>query len=230
MDLWQRVLILETSGRVGDVALAAAGSVVAARQLEEARRHARDLAAATAELLRERGWRAGDLSAILVSLGPGSFTGLRVGLASAKALAYAVGCPLLGVPTFQAVVRQSAADSRYVAVVADALQGMAYVEVYARAADGAYVPVEPLAVHPFAEWLAKKGEEVRMTGPGVATFRDHLTCRTNVAPPGEWRPRPDSLLAAAAEQADHWRCDPVLIEPIYVRPSSAEEKRERSSR
>src|SRR5205814_2216971 len=98
-----RVLILETSGRAGSVALAAGESLLCTRRLDETRRHARDLAPAVRELFHTQGWKPRDIQAVFVSRGPGSYTGLRVGITSAKVFAYATGCALVGVDTFSAI-------------------------------------------------------------------------------------------------------------------------------
>src|SRR5438105_482923 len=92
-----RVLVIETSLRVGLVALAQGERVLGERRLDEARRHARDLVPAVRDLLAAHGWKTRELDAVIVSRGPGSYTGLRVGAMSAKTLAYAAGCTLLGV-------------------------------------------------------------------------------------------------------------------------------------
>src|SRR5207245_2582512 len=102
-----RLLLLETSGRVGHVALAEGQTLRGARRLDEARRHARDLAPAVRDLLKDAGWTAKSLDAVIVSRGPGSYTGLRVGIMSATALAYATGCKLLGIDTFAVIARQA---------------------------------------------------------------------------------------------------------------------------
>src|SRR5215210_4942333 len=102
-----RAMVLETSGRRGVVALADGARLLASRALDESRRNARDLAPAVAELLAGAGWKARRLEAVYVSLGPGSYTGLRVGVMSAKALAYATGCALLAVDTFAALAVQA---------------------------------------------------------------------------------------------------------------------------
>jgi tRNA A37 threonylcarbamoyladenosine modification protein TsaB len=65
-------LIIETSGRSGQVALAVGGGIRAVRRLDEARKHARDLAPKIAELFTECGWCASEIHAVIVSLGPGS--------------------------------------------------------------------------------------------------------------------------------------------------------------
>src|SRR5258705_7888960 len=112
-----RFLILETSGRVGHVALAHGEHVRGVRRLEEARRHARDLAPAVRDLFAEAGWNARQLAAVIVSRGPGSYTGLRVGIMSAKTVAYATGCRLLAIDTFAAIAQQAPAEAGQIDVL-----------------------------------------------------------------------------------------------------------------
>src|SRR5262245_23721817 len=115
-----RILILETSSRVGQVALAEGETLRGVRRLDEAGRHARDLAPAVRGLLAEAGWTAKMLDAVIVSRGPGSYTGLRVGIMSAKALAYATGCALVAIETFTAIARQAPVGVARIDVLADA--------------------------------------------------------------------------------------------------------------
>src|SRR5438067_2106851 len=128
-----RLLILETSGRIGLVGLAEGSRLVASRRLDEARRHARDLAPAVAELLKDQKWKPGDVQAVIVSRGPGSYTGLRVGIMSAKTFAYATGCPLLAIDTFAAIAAQAPVEASRVDVIADAQQEKGYVQRFVRA-------------------------------------------------------------------------------------------------
>src|SRR5262245_15682692 len=118
----ERLLILETSQRVGVVALADGELVLGRRTLEEARRHGRDLVPFAHALLVENGWKARDLDGVIVSRGPGSYTGLRVGVMSAKTLAYATGCALLAVETFAAIARQAPPEATLLDVAEDAQQ------------------------------------------------------------------------------------------------------------
>src|SRR5262249_34304801 len=127
-----RTLILETSGRIGYVALAEGGRLRGVRKLDEARPHARDLAPAVRDLLAEAGWTAPTLNAVIVSRGPGSYTGLRVGIMSAKTLAYATGCKLVAIDTFAAIAHQALADVVNVDVLADAQQNRVHLERFAR--------------------------------------------------------------------------------------------------
>src|SRR5438034_42231 len=83
--------------------------------------------------------------------GPGSYTGLRVGLMSAKALAYATGCELRAVDTFAAIAHQSPAEAPSVWVIADALQGQVYRQRFTRSADG-WSAADELRIEPAEDW------------------------------------------------------------------------------
>jgi tRNA threonylcarbamoyladenosine biosynthesis protein TsaB len=220
-----RLLIIETSTRIGQVAVAEGPILRAARRLDELRRHARDLAPAVAELLASQGWRPRDLNGVIVSRGPGSYTGLRVGLMSAKALAYATGCALLAVDTFAAVALQAPAAER-LDVIADAQQERVYVQPFARGLGAeAWAPAGPLAIEPLAEWLARRSPAAHVTGPGLHVYRQRLPESVPVVEAERWGPEPDSLLRIglarwrAGERDDVW-----TLEPLYLRPSAAEQQ------
>ena len=87
--------------------LARGGAVVRAVSLDDRRRHVRDLALTVSTVLEAEGLSPADLTGVMVGRGPGSYTGLRVGLMSAKALAYATGCELRAVDTFAAIAEQA---------------------------------------------------------------------------------------------------------------------------
>src|SRR4051812_32591466 len=92
-----RIVALETVGAAGSVALLDEERIVAELKLDTARRSAQTLAPGIAELLQQASWRPGDVELVAVASGPGSFTGLRIGITTAKAFAYAVGCQVVGV-------------------------------------------------------------------------------------------------------------------------------------
>jgi tRNA threonylcarbamoyladenosine biosynthesis protein TsaB len=219
-----RLLILETSGRTGWVAVAAGEELRAARRLEESRRHARDLAPAVADLLAEQGWGPRDLQAVIVSRGPGSYTGLRVGIMSAKTLAYATGCTLLAIDTFAAIALQAPAEAKRIVVLADAQQDKVYVQPFLWAGEG-WQPRASLAIRPFAEWLSAQEPAAWVTGPGLGQWQAQLPAGTLIAPPEYWEPQPVSLLRLGLVRYHLGeRDDPFAVEPLYLRPSSAEEQ------
>ncbi len=218
------LLILETSGRIGHVAVAHGARLLEARRLDETRRHARDLAPTVAALLRTAGWKPRELDAVLVNRGPGSYTGLRVGLMSAKVLAYAVGCTVLALDTFAAIAAQAPPEAGLLDVLADAQQDRLYVQRFARSGS-AWQAASSITIMTAGDWLAGHAGDVWATGPGMRVIGNRLASGRVVAAE-VWDPVPESLLRLglaryqAGERDDFW-----ALEPLYVRPSSAEEKR-----
>ncbi len=227
-----RLLILETSGRIGHVALALGETVQRSRALDEARRHARDLAPAVAELLTAQGWRPRDLDGVLVSRGPGSYTGLRVGIMSAKTLAYATGCVLLALDTFAAIALQAPDEAAGIEVLADAQQDKVYAQRFVRPSSGAgWHPFSPLAIQPFEQWLAQRPEDVWVSGPGLRVYERRLPVGTKIVNSAQWDPHPQTLLQSGLERYLRGERDEVwTLEPLYLRPSAAEEKWQREGK
>ena len=221
MSDFDRVLVLETAGKVGQAALAAGDAVAAAGRIGEGHRRASDLALVVDRLLREAGWEPASLTAAVVGLGPGSYTGLRVGLASAKALAFAVGCRFFGVETFAAVAAR--APDGPVSVIADALQGKLFRREYRRDGD-ALEPTGPLEVVNGWDWLAGLRPGTRVTGPAAGSWEVRLPAGVTVVDAAERDPRPIDLLAVARTQPWAVNTDVWTAEPFYLRGSSAEEK------
>jgi tRNA threonylcarbamoyladenosine biosynthesis protein TsaB len=221
-----RLLILETSGRVGAVAVAEGAVLRDVRRLDEARRHARDLAPTVAELLAAQHWRPRDLHAVIVSRGPGSYTGLRVGIMSAKTLAYATGCVLLAVDTFHAIAVQAPPDALTLDVLADAQQDKVYVQHFASPESAApFAPAGPLHIQPFAEWLEQRQPSAWVTGPGLRVAGRRLPDGVPVVGAEHWEPQAESLLKLGLERYRRGERDDVWsAEPLYLRPSAAEEQ------
>jgi tRNA threonylcarbamoyladenosine biosynthesis protein TsaB len=217
-----RFLILETSHRVGKVALALGDAIVGERTLDESRRHARDLAPSVKDLLGQQGWRARDLAGVIVSRGPGSYTGLRVGLMSAKTLAFASGCALLAIDTFHAIASQAPGGPVNIDVIADAQQDKVYVQRFG-------THPEPLTVVPFSMWLeSARAWHVAVTGPGLETFASRLPRALTILPEEAWLAAPASLLKIGRRRFQNGeRDDPFALEPLYLRASEAERKWDR---
>jgi tRNA threonylcarbamoyladenosine biosynthesis protein TsaB len=226
-----RLLILETSDRDAQVAIAEASTLLQVRAMTETRRHARDLAPTVAELLTAQGWRPRDIDAVVVSRGPGSYTGLRVGIMSAKTFAYVTGCRLLAIDTFLAIALQSPADIGRVDVLADAQQDKVYYQPFARQA-AKWEAAGALVICPIGEWLGRRDPHAAATGPGLTKFEDRLPPEIVCLPPPLRHATPVALLSLGLER---WAIgdydDPLRLEPLYLRPSSAEEQwRARSPR
>jgi tRNA threonylcarbamoyladenosine biosynthesis protein TsaB len=224
MSAFDRVLIIETAGKIGQVALAdATGSCTEAR-LGEGRRRASDLALVVERLLKERAWMSRDLTAVVVGLGPGSYTGLRVGLASAKALAYAVGCSFFGVETFAAIANRAPMEVQKLSVIGDALQGKLFSRDYSRNVAGEWEPAGSLTIVAASDWLAAVRPGSWVSGPVANSYAERLPTSVCIIETERHEPRPVDLLQVAwrnewAVSANMW-----TAEPYYLRGSSAEEK------
>jgi len=204
-------LLIESSGRTARVGVVRAGTIVARRELTETRRLARDLAPTIGELLREASLQPKQLDGVMVSVGPGSYTGLRVGIMAAKAFAYATGCKLIAVPTFAAIALEVPAEAGEIWVVGDALQGLIYLQRFLRGA-----PVDDLRIVAAAEVLPAL-HPTRVFGPGLAVHAPE-SARVILEPSLE------SVFGAGQRLAPLSREALFALEPLYLRGSSAEEK------
>ena len=219
-------LLIETSGRAGSVGLLA-GDALLERRLDAGRRHNRDLAPAVQSLLDEANLKPHDVAEVLVSAGPGSYTGLRVGVVSAKSWCYATGAGLVAVPTFAVHAEQSPPGWGEVDVVSDGLQGLIYLQEYRRA--DAWVAAGALRIVPAAEWAATRAPGRAVAGPGVGLV-EHLI------EPDAPRPNEAGRAASLAAMARLVGRTPALsrpemfaLEPTYLRGSSAEEQMARKA-
>jgi tRNA threonylcarbamoyladenosine biosynthesis protein TsaB len=129
-------------------------------------------------LLADTGRTFADVDRIAVGVGPGSFTGLRIGIATARALAQARGLPLVGVSSLEALARGAAGDLVVLAVL-DARRG----EVFAAAA-GVLAP-SALAPEALADWVRALGSAPLAVGDGAIRFRDPLEAAGALVPPDE---------------------------------------------
>ena len=222
-DLW---LVLETSGRGGQIGLFH-GEQGWTASLDPTRRHNRDLVSTIETLLNQAGQTLNQLTGVMVSVGPGSFTGLRVGIMSAKMLAYARGCQLIAVPTFAAIALQSPPECLLVDVLSDGLQKLIYVQRFQREADGQFQPITDLQIVAIQSWAEQLPADCWLSGPAVSLVE-------NAVPPGQPRvPLPDQTVQLNAIYQTGLRLKPLSheailqLEPLYLRPSSAEEQANR---
>ncbi len=209
-------LILETSGRTAHVGLAIDGTIVASAAWEATRRTNRDLVPTAARLVHEAGITK-QFSGVMVGIGPGSYTGLRIGMMIAKSLAYALDCELVIVPTFHTIASRVPRESSEVAVVADALQGTVYLQRFGRDREA----LEPLRIISIKDWENEMPSGIEITGPGVELIPKHLASPAKL----ELRePIPEAVFQIGMQLQSVTREEMFACEPIYIRGSSAEEK------
>jgi tRNA threonylcarbamoyladenosine biosynthesis protein TsaB len=223
-----RLLALDTTGRAGSVALASNGAVVEARAGDPARTHGERLPGDVLALLRDHGASPADVDIYAVAAGPGSFTGLRVGIACIQGLALANARRVVAVSAFDAlahVVRRSAAGDP-IATWIDAQRGEVFASLYAQdAVLGAPSVATPIGtIRAWKERLA--GRRLVAVGDGAARYagvlREAFGDRVQLADPIAPMLAPAVAELALAEAAAGRAVAPHAIVPIYVRRPDAE--------
>jgi len=224
------ILGLDTGSAAASLGVVAASRVRASIS-RPVRSHGSDLPGALEEVLRIAGLTLRDLAAIAVALGPGSFTGLRIGLSYAKGLAMALGLGLVGVPTLDAMAL-CAVGSPFVrngvtiCPVLDARKGEVYAALY-RAGDDAVEKVVGEQVAPLEDFALRISGEVVFIGESKAEdARMLLSLKGRDAATvggAALRASMGGLIAAlgAARVARHDVDDIVALEPLYLRPPDA---------
>jgi tRNA threonylcarbamoyladenosine biosynthesis protein TsaB len=222
------VLVLDTSTERGAIGLATGMGVEYAATTEAARRHGRDLIPRVAALLAESGLSARDIDLFGVGLGPGSYTGLRVGVSAAKTLAYATGAAIVGFDSLEAVARNAPPDALRISVVADAQRGDVYVAEFGRPAPEA--PLETYGssrIEPLAGWLDRLEPGVFVLGPGLDSPKIRAAMPREYGTSDAAPNYPDGrrlIELARAAWISGRRANPWLLEPHYLRRSAAEEQ------
>jgi tRNA threonylcarbamoyladenosine biosynthesis protein TsaB len=125
-----RILAIETSTPVGSIAIVEGALLKAQHILNISATHNQRLLPGIDRILMETEWSLNDLDALAVSLGPGSFTGLRIGISIAKGLAWSTGKPLAGVPTLDALAANVPFVSHPICPVLDARKGEIYTALF----------------------------------------------------------------------------------------------------
>ena len=209
----------------GTVAMQAVADAPAPRQANQV------LVPRTAELLKACGWAPADLDALVVGRGPGSFTGVRIGIATAKGLACGLGVPVYGVSTLDAVAWRAWRHGvrGQLGVVEDAMRKEVYPVRYLLGEQGVRrLDVDRVAkpAEVAAAW-AQAGERLLLVGDGL---RKHAACfEDGPFELGEqelWAPDAQGLLqayVAACEAGEQGMGDAAALLPVYTRLSDAEE-------
>jgi tRNA threonylcarbamoyladenosine biosynthesis protein TsaB len=191
------------------------------------RRHAETLAPMIEFVTAQAEVELRDLGAIAVDVGPGLFTGLRVGIATAKAMAYALNVPMVGVSSLDLVAFPMRYSSRLIVAVLDARRGEVFHAQY-RQVPGGLQRVSEAAVGPpedLAGELLATGEELLLVGDGARRYAEVFeeVAHVELAEPGQSYPNAGSLVQLAHAQAlreefvPHWE-----LAPTYLRKPDAE--------
>ena len=199
------------------------GAVLAEAVQQESRSHAQSLPLLVERALAHAGLGIQGLDGLAVSIGPGSFTGLRIGLGYAKGIAFAGRLALVAVPTLEALAwAAEAAPGERICAALDARKGEVYAALFASTAAGPRRLTSDMALRP-PELAARLEPPCVLVGDAGTVYRDVLGARAAIRPFTTHHPR-GSIVAqlgwqrlVAGEVAN-----PGDLEPVYIRPPEAE--------
>ncbi len=229
-----RVLALETAVQPGSIALFDGDRLMGSSELPGDRRTTRSLIPAIRDALAELAWEPADIRLVAVSQGPGSFTGLRVGIMVAKTFAYAIGGDVLGIDTLEVIARQAGEDPAACRspeppaamwTVMDAQRRQLFCAKFVPAGDGWRVSL-PTQVYSIDDWLQQLEAGQLVAGPPLTKLASRLPADVRVVDPSRFAPQATTVgrLAVAGYRAGR-RDDLWGLRPQYHRLSAAEEKR-----
>ncbi len=223
-----KTLALETTERIGNIAAFEDGTLLADRMLPTLQRSAQSLAPAMYELLEELGWKAAEIDLVAVTVGPGSFTGLRVGVTTAKTLAYAVDAGVVGVNTLEVIAAQAPENVARLWAVMDAQRRQVFAARFERDGDGYWKTAEATKIVDEEVWLDRLNPDEWISGPVLHRLADKIPSDVSIVDRAFWAPKATMVgsLAERRYQAGN-RDDVWQLVPHYFRKSAAEEKREK---
>jgi tRNA threonylcarbamoyladenosine biosynthesis protein TsaB len=222
-----RALAVETSGRVGSVALVDNGRVVAVDAFPHGLQHAAHIITRIQALCDQVSWKPTDFQEIYVSIGPGSFTGLRIGVTLAKTLAFAIGAKVVAVPAARGLAESAPPEATELLIVLDAKRDQIFTARFKRRSSSEpWQEVEPPHLDDLASALSRAARPVWLLGDGIPQHRKFIPADDQIheTPEEGWRPRAEVIAElgfAAARQGIF--VEPEQLVPLYIRKPEAEE-------
>jgi len=230
------ILAFDTSGVAGSVAVLDGIQILGEATLDAARRSAQTLAPAIAELLGSQRIKPAQIRLIATTVGPGSFTGLRVGVTTAKTFAYAVGAEVMGISTLEAIAHGVPAHfhddkPQEIQAVIDAQRKEFFLGRFRTEGGGVAYELPRItrtdadAIVSMQEWIAGLQAGTIVTGTGVSRVESLLPADVVVAPAEHREPKAMVVGRLAWRNYQAGRRDDLWkLTPVYLRPSYAEEK------
>jgi tRNA threonylcarbamoyladenosine biosynthesis protein TsaB len=221
------ILGIETATMQVGAAIGGHEGVLASVHSSRGRRHAETLTPSIEFLCKQARVELGDIGAVAVDLGPGLYTGLRVGVASAKAIASALRLPMIGVPSLDLLAFPVRFTSRLIVAAIDARRGELFYAFYRQVPGG----VQRLSNHQvgtpddLASELLASGEEVLLVGDGAVRYEETFDglSRVEIADSGLAYPSASSLVQLAhAQELREEYVNPWDLQPLYLRKADAE--------
>lgn len=222
-----KILALETSAKSVSAAVAEDGVILAAAYQNNGLTHSRTLMPLVDSMLCNASLTLDDIDLIAVAHGPGSFTGLRIGLATVKGLAFVNNTPCAGVSTLEALALPQQGEGTVLCAL-DARRGEVYWAAFDLATHARLTPDAAQPVDALTDFVSNCKKPLFFVGDGAQLCYNKFGAQPGVlsCPPSLQAPRALGIcLAALRMQADGETCPPEALRPQYLRLSQAERER-----
>ena len=223
-----KILALETSARAVSAAVSENGRILASGYQDTGLTHSRTLMPIVEHILKNTDLKLSDMDAIAAAVGPGSFTGIRIGVAAAKGLAFSVDKPAVGVSTLAAMARNVAFADGLVICAMDARRSQVYNANFA-AESGSLTRLTPdraISLADLAEEVRHDLRPIMLVGDGAHLVYDDFTARglpCRMAPPHLIMQNAMSVALEAEELAAQGKLvSAQALEAFYLRPPQAD--------
>lgn len=221
------ILGIETATMTGGVALLNDERVISEYTLNVKTTHTARLLPAVDQILKDSSVDKREIDGIAISLGPGSFTGLRIGMATAKGLAMGLDIPMVGIPTLDALARNIPFAMHQICTILDAKKKEIYYGRFRYEQDLSLKRLVPYQVISPADAMEQIDEKTIFLGDAVDVYKDFINEKLGdmalFAPDAQRLPRAATVaeMGIAKLKACEY-LDVITSEPIYIRPSDAE--------
>ena len=208
---------IESTCRIGGLALGAGETLIEVLPFDASLRAATQVVARLDDLAGRHGFAPSEIGELYVSVGPGSFTGTRVGVTVARTLAQAALCKCVSVPTLQAVAHNAIpqADVQHLAVVLDAKHGRIFAQIFERQGQG-FVPAALAELTTAQELLSRTPRPLHVIGEGLGYHDLHAEGVTYL-PEKDWLPRAEGVWAVGRQMAAAGQfTDYAHLLPVYT--------------
>lgn len=221
------ILGIETATERVSVAIGGHEGVLGMFEVTRGRRHAETLVPAIDFVCRQADVTLDEISVVAVDMGPGLFTGMRVGLASAKAIAQALRVPMIAISSLDLLAYPLRRTDKVIAAVIDARKGEIFYALYRQVPGGVQRVSEPTAgrVDDLVADLLARGQEAVCVGDGAIRYREEIANGPRVEVAEQFFAHPSSAplvqLAHAKALREEW-VNPWEVEAMYLRKPDAE--------
>lgn len=222
-------LALETSERIGSIAALNGDQLLVEFELPGQRRCAQSLAPTIQTLLHRVPWQTDQINLVAVVSGPGSFTGLRIGVTTAKTLAYAVGADVLGVNTLETIADRAPVTAHRLWTIVDAQRQQVFASRFEPNDAGQWQVALVTTILDAENWLEMLTPGDLVSGPALANLAGKLPDNVTIVDQQLWLPTAVVAGRLAVERYQRGERDDLWkLVPNYFRQSAAEEKWEKT--